>query len=333
MRQIGINFFNSKLNFKELFQDCKKWMIPWVYTTAEIFQLPKFLIEKKRSKCKVSVLFKVFCNDIYLKENPEQFSITNKGNKACFEYYQFVCPSNIEFFEYKKKKLKEILKNSEIDMIALDFIRFYVLWEWVYPDMDFLEIEHGCYCPNCLKDFEEYLKKPLEKKDPRWILENVLEQWMEWKCNKIKKTVVELTYIIRDCRPDLKIQLKTVPWLTSNFNNGIRTIVGQDLKKLSIYIDEFITMTYPFMNNHPIIQINEIATEVYNLTKKKLITSIQIDNIYRKEEISNELFLQMLQLGLQIPSRGIVLLMYEKLKKNSEKQQIFQDYLNKIEIM
>ena len=322
----GIYVFNPSLNFEEVFKNCVKWGIHWIVTPAYIFQKESFQQIKKKFDIKICAIFAVYNNQDYLEKNPADYCITSNGEKAKNEqpWLHFACPSSQIYFENRKKELYELVKTQPPEMIALDFIRFYVFWEKVYPDTKFMNIEDGCYCERCLTNFESILKQPLGERTAVWIKNNVLQQWTEWKCNVIEDTVKILTEIIRNKQKDLPIMMKTIPWLSKSFAGAIRSVGGQDLNRLSKYIDYLCPMTYNFMTKHPSKSINEVTSELKKISQKIIIPCIQVNKTYLSEEISNEKFDEMLKFGLQAPSDGIILFLYESLKDDVEKQEILK---------
>ncbi len=322
----GIYVFNPTTNFDEMFQNCVNWGINWIVTPAYIFQKESFQLCKKKYEIKICVIFAVYNQQEYLEKHPEDYCITSIGKEAKYEqrWLHFACPSSNRFIEHQKNELTDFLNKMAPDMIALDFIRFYVFWERVYPKTSILDIDDGCYCERCLDNFETYRDQPLGERTARWIKINALSEWAKWKCEIIEKMVKELTEIIHMQNSHLPIMIKTVPWLSESFGGAIRSIAGQDLEILSPDVDFICPMTYSYMTKHPSQSIHEVASEQQQISHKKIIPCIQVNKAYLDEDISKEKFDEMLQYGLQAPSAGVILFLYETFKEDLEKQEIFK---------
>ena len=173
---LGIYLFDSFEGFEQIFQKCKSWGIKWIFTLPHIYSKNNFQNNAKKYGIKNSVIFPVYYDKEYLETNPNEYSITSKGRKAIHDWLHFACQSSIKYIEMRKKKLKDLLKHSQPDMIAIDFIRFYVFWEEVYPNFLFEDIEDGCYCPRCINQFQNNYNINIKNKNPQWIKKSYLEQ-------------------------------------------------------------------------------------------------------------------------------------------------------------
>ncbi|MFX0124308.1 MAG: hypothetical protein ACFFAE_11770 [Candidatus Hodarchaeota archaeon] len=81
----------------------------------------------------VFIIFPVFYDPEALERNPELYSITNKGEKAVDEWVKFVCPTRDDYRKSKVEKMKKIVTELDPDGLSLDFNRYFVFWEKIYP--------------------------------------------------------------------------------------------------------------------------------------------------------------------------------------------------------
>ena len=320
----GIYLFNTDIDFDQFFYDCQEFSINWVFTHPLNLKKKDFQEKSNDANIKKALIFPVFFDKEYLESNPKDYSITNFGRKAFHDWSHFACPTSSMYFEKKKNELKELLFEIRPDMIAFDFIRFFVFWEKIYPDISFDQIEDGCYCSRCLDLFSSFSKLGKHNLNPQWIKKNAIEQWAEWKCMIIENVVKELVLVTRNYDKNIPIMIKTIPWKVEMFNQGIKSITGQDIVKLKDYVDIISPMTYSFMIKQPASYIHDITKEIFLSTKKPTIPCIQIEKCYRNEDINHEEFNTMIINGLKSPSDGIILFHYDTLKSNMKKAELLK---------
>ena len=79
---------------------------------------------------------------------------------------------------------------------------------------------------------------------PKWIKENLNNEWISWKCRIVQNVISDIKSELRKIKPDLKIMLNTVPFGKNDYNNAQDKIFGQNFELLSGIVDTFEVMTY-----------------------------------------------------------------------------------------
>lgn len=315
----GMYLFIPGTDTDQFFKDCKAWGVNMVFTNSAYWN-QDFVDKARKFNMDLALLFPVFFNQEYLEAHPEDYCITSKGDKAIKDWLHFGCPSSQPFREHQKQYLQETLSLLDPEMVALDFIRFYVHWERVTPDISFQEIEDGCYCPRCLKSFEHYSGISMQGKSPDWIRQHALRQWTEWKCQLIEATVAEFSGIVKQYDSDLPVGIKTVPWKSDQHEGAIRSIAGQDLKRLSEHADFFMPMTYNHLLKEKPAWITDLLSEVHRITQKDVYATVQLEKVFPEQDNINEQeFKTILDQGVLAPSKGVVLFHYVQSEDNNRK--------------
>ncbi len=307
----GIYLFNPNIELDTFFGNCKKIGVNCVLSSDFLYNNKEFAKKAEQNGMNIILNFPVFFDQEYLVNNPEYYCITSEGEKAINDWLHFACPSQTDYFEHQKIKLKNWLESVNPQMVTFDFLRFYVFWEKVYPDAMFKDIVDGCYCDNCLNDFQQKTGLKVQVKSPEWIKENLLQEWADWKCNVIEQRLSELVAIVKQRDENILIGLKILPWSENDFNGAIRSIAGQDAEMLSKYVDVFIPMTYSHMLKRKPSWINDITSEIHDRTGKQVLSSIQIKKTYLEEEISDIEFIDMIKFGKMSPVSGTILFHYD----------------------
>ncbi|MFX0171198.1 MAG: hypothetical protein ACFE9L_04705 [Candidatus Hodarchaeota archaeon] len=166
---------------------------------------------------KVFIIFPVFYDPVTLDKSPELYSITNRGEKAVDEWVKFVCPTRNDYRAKKIKEIRRIVTKLNPDGLSLDFIRYFVFWEKVYPRRTLDFIPNCCFCANCMEKFQEISKVtfPKEVIDNRtkteFIQNNYEIEWTKWKCTVISSLIKEISEEARKIKPDILINVHVVP--------------------------------------------------------------------------------------------------------------------------
>jgi hypothetical protein len=306
----GIYLFNSGVDVDRFFNYCEDAGINFIFTVAYFYGNAVFLKIAKDKGIEVCLNFPVYFDKDYLERNPEYYSIDSRGNKAINDWLHFACPSQPQFLEYQKERLRKLVEYNHPAVICFDFIRFYVFWEKIYPETKTNEITDGCYCEKCKHNFQICSGILAMDKTPQWIKENALKEWADWKCNIITKTVMDLANIVKQNGKDIAIALNIVPWRENDFNGAIRSVAGQDIQQLKKHVDIFIPMTYSHMLKNKPNWIHDVVSDIHVKTGKQVIACIEIEKTHIDKEISGDEFMDMLQFGNLKPSNGIILFHY-----------------------
>lgn len=313
----------EEVDLDSFFMDCKAWGINMVFTNSIYWENREFIDKAKTENIRIGLLFPVFFNPGYLESHPEDYCITSSGNKAIKDWLHFGCPSSDSFYTYQKEYLERILPLLNPELVVFDFIRFYVHWERVSKNASFDEIEDGCYCDRCLNDFQDFSNIQLQERTAHWIKRNALTEWTDWKCSVIEDKVEDLVRITSEYRRSLPKGVKTVPWSQAQYDNGIRSIAGQDLNRLKKHVDFFLPMTYSHLLDQDPDWIEKLVNETNTITGKKVYSTVQMEKVFGEQaNITDSLFTQMLGYGFKGVSQGIVLFYYKKGSDNHSKGKL-----------
>lgn len=183
-----------------------------------------------------------------LQEHEDDYSIPQSGEKASIDWVKFVCPSKEGFLESRSERIQQIIHDYRPTGVILDFIRFFVFWEKTDSHAKFNDISHGCFDPCCTDSFGEEVSLPEKLMTPRersaWILGNRRDEWMKWKTDLITETARNLISTARETDPDIWTGVHLIPWRGTDFEDGLRTIAGQDVARLSGIADFISPMCY-----------------------------------------------------------------------------------------
>jgi hypothetical protein len=315
----GIYVFNPNIEIDTFFRNCKKIGVNCISTNDFFYKKKQFVEIAKQNGINIFLNFPVYFDQEYLEKHPEYYCIDSEGKRAIQGWLHFACPSQSDFFEYQKNKLKDWLEFVNPQMVSFDFLRFFVFWEKVYPNAKYEDIVDGCYCDKCINDFQKHTNLNVEIKYAKWIKDNLLKEWADWKCNVIEQRLSELVAIVKHYDENILIGLKILPWSENDFNGAIRSIAGQDAEMLSKYVDVFIPMTYSHMLKRKPSWINDITSEIHIKTKKQVLANIQIEKTYLKEDVLEEEFLDMMKYGNMPPSNGVILFHYDYILNTTKK--------------
>ncbi len=309
----GLYLFNSNVELDTFFRNCKKIGVNCVSSNDYFYNNKEFISKAEQNEINIILNFPVFFDQEYLEKYPEYYSVNSEGEKAIHDWLHFACPSQPDYFEHQKNKLRNWLEVMNPQMVTFDFLRFFVFWEKVYPDAMYKDIVDGCYCDKCINDFQKHTDLKVKIRSADWIKNNLLQEWTDWKCNVIEQRLSELVSIVKQHDENILIGLKILPWRENDFNGAIRSIAGQDVEILSKYVDVFIPMTYSHMLKRKPDWINDITSEIYDKTGKQVLASIQIEKTYLEEKISDDEFMDIMKFGEMLPVSGVIIFHYDYL--------------------
>ena len=245
---------------------------------------------------------------------------------------EFVCPTKgDDYLERRIGHLRSLVAEGDPDVVSLDFIRFFVFWEKVAPDRTPESLPQTCFCPVCLRffqnEFDIHIPADLAgtAEKAKWILENHAAAWADWKCEKIANAVTRLAKAAREVKPSVKINLHAVPWRRADFGGAIRSVAGQDFTLLAPLVDLISPMTYHHMVRQTPAWVHDVVTDISAQTHGvPVLPSIQVSEAYIEDKLSPEEFQAALDQALRPPSRGVVLWSWDALSKSPEKMAILK---------
>lgn len=181
---------------------------------------------------------RTFFNPEKLAEDSSLYAITSKGEKAIDDWVHFVCPTREEYRNERTSYFKNIIETCNPDGISIDFIRYFVFWEMIYPEAPADSIVNTCFCEHCLEKFQKDENIEIPKactttnKKADWILINKPKEFINWKTKNISTMVDEIVAAVKEIRPNLKVSTHIVPWRSNDYKSARLRIAGQDIKYL-----------------------------------------------------------------------------------------------------
>ena len=330
---IAVKIYEYNGDYAALFEEWKSFKFNTVFVWDTLFADKEFRNLAEKQGLNTFVIFPVFYNED-LWENPDMYAITEDGSNALDEWVQFACPNNEDYRTMMIDKAKNIISEMNPDGLSIDFIRHFVFWEKVYPDAAPEDLPQACFDNICLGKFEatsgldipDELVSTVEIS--AWILENHLQEWADFKCATITGMVKDIVDAVKEIKPNLLINIHTVPWRADDFDGAQKIIAGQDLAALAEYADMLSPMTYSYMVKREPEWINSVVADHYAQVNTKIFPNVQVLKCYLEEEISLEEFRAMTEEAIKEPSTGIVLWSWDQISNSPEKKEIFKEIMS-----
>jgi hypothetical protein len=332
---IGVKIYDYGKDFPDLFEEWRSLGINTALVSVPLLSSDRFRDLAKEYGIRVFVIVPIFYDPKELQRNPDLYAVTSEGKKAVDDWVNFVCPTREDYLAEKIASIKEIIQEWDPDGISLDFIRYFVYWEMVYPDRSLHSIPNTCFDTHCLDRFQRATNIKIPERfstvpeNAKWIIDNYLEEWTEWKCSVITGAVKEIAREIKRAGPDTLINIHTVPWRERDFGGALRIIAGQDLAALSAFTDFVSPMCYSHMLKRDPPWISSVVGDVYEKTRSRIIPSIQVKEAYLPEVLLLSEFKDALAEALKPPSSGVVFWSWEALEQDPEKKDAIKDMLHK----
>jgi hypothetical protein len=125
-------------------------------------------------------------------------------------------------------------------------------------------------------------------------------------------------------QPGLKISLHGVPWRASDYDDGLRVVVGQDLRKLAPYVDVFGPMAYFQMLHRPPEWVHDVVMDYFRLTGKAPLPSVQAAGS-RTQPLAPDVLRRHFLAGFASPSMGVNVYQWNSLRDDPEKLELLQE--------
>lgn len=330
---IGVKIYDHAGSFPELFEEWRSLGINTALVSASLISNQEFRSLAEKNNIATFIIIPIFYNPEELKKRPDLFAITDAGKKANEEWVSFICPSRQDYRSERTEYVKDLVREYNPEGISLDFIRYFVYWEKVYPDRTLSSLPNTCFDSHCVEKFQKASKIdiPQELADTSekasWIIENHLPEWTEWKGQVITSMVKALSEEARKIKPGIKINVHTVPWREDDFGGAIKIIAGQDLAQIATYTDYLSPMCYHHMVMRNASWIQSVVEDVYRLTHSQVIPSIQVKEAYVDKTLTLSEFRDSLVEALKPPSKGVVFWSWESLENSTDKKALIKEVL------
>jgi hypothetical protein len=327
---VGIKIYEHPGPFEPLVRQWRDLGINTAFASETLAGNKDFRALLRTNAIALFIIYPVFQSPEALQDRPGLAALTSDGRPALDEWVEFVCPSRDDFVREKAEHLRDLVAACDPEAVSLDFIRFFVFWEKVYPERTPSSLPQTCFCPVCLERFsgESGLAIPPElgtaSAAARWILENHGDAWAAWKCGVIARAVEILATAARRSKPGVLVNIHTVPWRKDDFSGAARAVAGQDASRLSRFADLLSPMAYHHMVLRTPGWIHEIVSDLSARASVPILPSIQVAEAYIDRALPPPEFRSALEEALAPPSRGAVLWSWDALERSAEKQAILK---------
>jgi hypothetical protein len=325
---IGVKIYDFEGDIANLIKRWKELGVNAAFVSADLAQQGSFMALVRSNHIATYIILPIFQNPEMLAANPGYYAVTGKGKRAEEDWVKFVCPNRNDYRMNRLAYIKHLVETCQPDGLSIDFIRYFIFWEKVYPDTKLDPLEYACFCPNCLRKFQadEHLNIPHDlvsvTQQSEWILRNHRREWVSWKCGTISSMVREIAAEARAVKPDIRLNVHLVPWRESDFDQGVRSIVGQDVAEIAAAVDMLSPMCYAHMVKQDASWISSVVRDVSHRADKPVIPSVQVKETYLTEKLTVGEFARDLKEVRKPPSAGVIFWNWPMLADDAEKANL-----------
>jgi len=332
---VGVKIYEYAESFPKLFEEWRSLGINTAFVGAALGADPEFKALAKKNGITTFLIFPVFFDAAALEKDPGLYAVKSGGQRAEDDWVKFICPTREDYRSRKIEEAKRLVREVDPDVLSLDFMRFFVFWEKVYPDRTPDSLPDTCFDTSCLETFEKEMNVHLPADlsgaetaaKAKWVLANHAPEWADWKCRTIAGMVKLLAAAAREVKPSIKINIHTVPWRKADFRGGIETIAGQDVARLAPLVDYISPMCYHHMVRRTPTWVHSVAQEVYDRTHGRVLPSIQVDKAYIDDPYTLAQFKEAVTEALKPPSLGVVFWSWDALNKAPDRKEALKAVL------
>lgn len=331
---IGVKVYNHEGDLSELFKEWDRTGINLILASPELARKNDFMKLAKEYSKRVFLIVPTFFNPEALDQDSTLYAVTRYGEPAIDDWVRFVCPNNENYRTKHIEYLKKLTTEIQPDGISIDFMRYFVFWEKVFPDHIFTDLPQTCFDDNCLEKFMQECDREFPdscnniNKKANFILSQCETEWIHFKCQTISEFVTEMVETIKSVQPETEINFHAVPWRSADFEGGQRTIAGQDLTMIAPSVDYISPMCYSHMVMQPPQWVHSVVLDFdTQVPGSRILPSIQVNKAYLEASFSEKNFKSALIESLKPPSSGVIFWSWEALEKSPEKLKIVRDYL------
>jgi hypothetical protein len=323
---VGVKIYAHEGSLPELFAEWRSVGVNTVFVSPALAAQGQFRELARRQGISLFLILPVFFNPEELATDPDLYALTDRGEKAKDDWVEFVCPTRHDYLNRRIEWIKALVRDLNPDGISLDFIRYFVFWEMVYPERTPDSIANSCFDRSCLERFQTDTGIALPEglggtaDTAKWIMAEHGEEWTKWKCGIITDLVRSIVEETKAIKPELIVNLHSVPWRETDFGGSIRVIAGQDLAALAGQADMISPMCYWHMLKRKPPWVHEVVEDAHSRTHGLIVPSIQVGNAYVTDGLSTEEFKEALEEALRPPSGGVIFWKWDALAKEPEKK-------------
>ncbi|MFC2123451.1 hypothetical protein ACFLU5_01470 [Bacteroidota bacterium] len=331
---VGVKIYNWEGDYAELFRIWRETGINTVFANPGLLADTEFQEGLRQDGIKSFLIFPVFFDTDILENEPGLYAIDSDGKQAIDDWVHFVCPTREDFRKKKIEQAKKYVKEIQPDAISIDFIRYFVFWERMFPDYTLDSLPKTCYNIHCVQKFEldESIAIPdtlMEEEDiSDWIDQYKSIEWTRWKCKQITSMIAQISQAVKIIKPDILVNVHLVPWRAGDYNGAIRKIAGQDVTLIKDYADLLSPMTYSHMVKQDPEWIHSVVEDVNEKSSAVVIPSIQVSKAYLDAPLTLDEFSKCIEQALMPPSKGVVFWSWDHLAASPEKLGIVKGYFS-----
>ena len=333
---IGAKIYEYQGSFEELFTQWEELGFNTAFCSQDLLSSPEFRINAAKHGVATFLIFPVFFNPDTLAVSPELAAIDQYGHQAAEEWVEFVCPSDSAYRMEVTAKARKVVRRYQPAGISMDFIRHFVYWEKVYPDRDPATLPITCFCPSCLRSFQE--KTGIRIPDSldgtalqaQWLLQEQAEAWRSWRIELINEMVEAVASAVREEKEDILVNVHLVPWMQADFDGMATMVTGQDVRTLAKKADILSPMCYAHMVRQEPPWIHQVTEDIHLHSGIPVLPSIQAEKAYLDVDLEPDEFKYSLQEALKEPSSGVIIWSWESLAGNPAKLEIVKDVLSRV---
>lgn len=325
---VGAKIYEYKGDFPSLVAEWKRVGINTAFLSADLASKPELMALARENGISTFIILPVFQNPERLSARPAEYAVTGRGKRAEDGWVKFVCPSRKEYRAERLEYVKNLVQTCQPDGLSIDFIRYFIFWERVYPDARPDPLDYACFCPNCLQKFQldtrVIIPPELEtvNRKAEWILNKHKPAWVSWKCGNIASMVGAIAEEARRIKPGILLNLHLVPWREDDFDQGVRSIVGQEVAALAPLVDYLSPMCYAHMVKQDPSWIGSVVQDVARRASKPVIPSVQVKEAYLTEKLTPKEFARYLEEVRKPPSAGVIFWNWPMLAEDREKADL-----------
>jgi hypothetical protein len=324
---VGVKIYEHSGGFPELFARWKTLGVNTAFVSAALGAVPEFKALARKNGITTFLIFPVLFGGPDLDKRPDLYAVKADGTRAEDDWVKFACPTNASYRAAKLDELRRAVRDVDPDVLSLDFMRFFVFWEKVYPDRTPESLPDTCFDDSCLAAFAKEMTIALPAglsgtaAKAGWVRSRHAADWTEWKCRTIAGLVRELASEARRIKPSIKINIHTVPWRRDDFGGAGRSIAGQDLERLGPLVDFVSPMAYHHMVRRTPEWVRDVTADAFERTRGRVLPSIQVDRAYIDDPYTVDEFRKALAEAVKPPSAGVVLWSWAALDKSPERAE------------
>jgi len=325
---VGAKIYEFKGDFPSLVMKWKRVGINAVFLSADLASKPELMALARENGISTFIILPVFQNPERLAADPDEYAVTGRGKRAEDGWVKFVCPTRDDYRAERLEYMKKLVKTCQPDGLSIDFIRYFVFWEKVYPDARPHPLDYACFCPNCLKKFQSdagvTIPPELDtvSRKAEWILNKHKPAWVSWKCGNITSMVGAIVAEARRVKPGILVNIHLVPWRENDFDQGARSIVGQEVEALAPLVDYLSPMCYAHMVKQNASWIGSVVRDLRRRVDRPVIPSVQVKEAYLTEKLTPKEFARYLEEVRKPPSSGVIFWNWPMLAEDAEKANL-----------